>query len=106
MNRPSRGERASAATMRYVGCLVLPIRMRRSFTTGFSLLRWHGVRANDRLRPARGRPSMVSLTGPREQVRVSALGESLTEAEVGEVGQALAAEAGHAVRAAQTGLVE
>src|SRR5689334_3882184 len=32
MNRPSRGERPSAATTRYVGCLVLPIRIRRSFT--------------------------------------------------------------------------
>src|SRR5688500_9772077 len=32
MNRPSRGERPSAATTRYVGCLVLPMRMSRSFT--------------------------------------------------------------------------
>src|SRR4051794_19777461 len=32
MNRPSRGERESAATMRYCGCLVLPTRVRRSFT--------------------------------------------------------------------------
>ena len=32
MNRPSRGDRLSAATMRYCGCLVLPTRVRRSFT--------------------------------------------------------------------------
>src|SRR5438270_797338 len=32
MNRPFRGERESAATTRYVGCFVLPIRMSRSFT--------------------------------------------------------------------------
>src|SRR5689334_15510447 len=32
MNRPLRGDRESAATTRYVGCLVLPIRMSRSFT--------------------------------------------------------------------------
>src|SRR4029450_13580881 len=32
MNRPSRGERTSAATTRYVGCFFLPIRMRRSLT--------------------------------------------------------------------------
>src|SRR5689334_4441293 len=32
MKRPSRGERLSAATTRYDGCLVLPTRMRRSFT--------------------------------------------------------------------------
>src|SRR5437773_1877340 len=32
MNRPLRGERESAATTRYVGCFVLPIRMSRSFT--------------------------------------------------------------------------
>src|SRR5258708_321876 len=32
MSRPSRGERLSAATTRYVGCLVFPIRIRRSFT--------------------------------------------------------------------------
>src|SRR3954447_1926146 len=38
MKRPSRGERASAATTRYVGCLVLPIRMRRSFTAIVRLL--------------------------------------------------------------------
>src|SRR5205085_6050679 len=41
MNRPLRGERESAATTRYVGCFVLPIRMSRSFTatvrTSFSL---------------------------------------------------------------------
>src|SRR4051794_29429028 len=32
MNRPSRGERLSAATTRYDGCLVLPTRIKRSFT--------------------------------------------------------------------------
>src|SRR4051794_9924505 len=32
MNRPLRGERESAATTRYVGCFVLPIRMSRSLT--------------------------------------------------------------------------
>src|SRR5262245_34097404 len=32
MNRPLRGERESAATTRYVGCLVLPIRISRSLT--------------------------------------------------------------------------
>src|SRR3954452_15292649 len=32
MNRPLRGERESAATTRYVGCFVLPMRMSRSFT--------------------------------------------------------------------------
>src|SRR5207237_8740322 len=31
-HRPLRGERESAATTRYVGCFVLPIRMSRSFT--------------------------------------------------------------------------
>jgi hypothetical protein len=38
MNRPSRGERLSAATTRYDGCLVLPTRMRRSFTAMASSL--------------------------------------------------------------------
>src|SRR6476659_722855 len=32
MKRPSRGERLSVATTRYCGCLVLPTRVRRSFT--------------------------------------------------------------------------
>src|SRR3954454_18967288 len=31
MNRPSRGDRPSAATRRYVGCFFFPIRIRRSF---------------------------------------------------------------------------
>src|SRR5207253_421469 len=35
--RPSRGDRASATTTRYVGCFFLPIRMRRIFTTGIPL---------------------------------------------------------------------
>src|ERR1044071_4021083 len=38
MKRPSRGDRASAATRRYVGCFFLPIRMRRSFTATLALL--------------------------------------------------------------------
>src|SRR5437764_9642809 len=32
MKRPSRGERESAATTRYVGCFFLPMRLRRSLT--------------------------------------------------------------------------
>src|SRR4051794_24737638 len=32
MNRPSRGDRLSVATTRYVGCFFLPMRIRRSFT--------------------------------------------------------------------------
>ena len=32
MNRPSRGERPSATTTRYVGCFFFPTRMRRIFT--------------------------------------------------------------------------
>ena len=38
MKRPSRGERESAATMRYCGCLVLPTRVRRSFTAMCAVL--------------------------------------------------------------------
>src|ERR1700687_2996233 len=63
MNRPSRGERASAATTRYVGCLVLPIRMRRSFTatTVLSLLTSASVETGE---PGRhGRPAPLALLG-------------------------------------------
>src|SRR5438270_12603027 len=38
MKRPSRGERASAATTRYDGCFFLPMRLRRSLTATRSLL--------------------------------------------------------------------
>src|SRR5215204_4630042 len=38
MKRPSRGDRLSAATTRYDGCLVLPTRIRRSFTAICSCL--------------------------------------------------------------------
>src|SRR5437867_13393487 len=38
MKRPSRGERASAATTRYVGCFFLPMRLRRSLTATLLLL--------------------------------------------------------------------
>src|SRR4029453_11285887 len=38
MNRPSRGDRESAATTRYVGCFFLPMRIRRSLTATRVLL--------------------------------------------------------------------
>src|SRR5436309_14069466 len=56
MNRPSRGDRLSAATTRYVGCFFFPIRIRRSFTaTSVFLGRFRPCQSNSsvELRPAR-----------------------------------------------------
>src|SRR5690606_28864712 len=48
MNRPSRGERASAATMRYWGCFFLPTRVRRSLTA-MGAVSWMQIENHERL---------------------------------------------------------
>src|SRR5262245_21099038 len=56
MKRPSRGDRESAATIRYCGCLVLPTRVRRSFTAmespseGVATTNGEGYRPKPRVR--------------------------------------------------------
>src|SRR5688500_13372846 len=59
MNRPLRGERASAATTRYVGCFFLPIRMRRSFTATWFLFLF--TKSNRSVRQSR--PAIVPAGG-------------------------------------------
>src|SRR5690349_15651821 len=92
---------SSSVTREFPGALLFQSR------SGSRALR-SGMRANVQVRPALGRPSMVSPPGPWEQVRVSALGESLAEAEVGEVRETLAARTGTTAgpREAQAALVE
>src|SRR5690606_41383327 len=71
MDRPSRGDRESAATTRYVGCFFLPIRMRRSLTATAVFFRVSGVTrprgGGVTRRPTAERPTMMRCARPSEQ---------------------------------------
>src|SRR5688500_4686311 len=70
MNRPLRGERASAATTRYVGCFFLPIRMRRSFTATWLSLPVYEIESMVR----QSRPAIVPARGGSVQTGQLQLG--------------------------------
>src|SRR5260221_10846079 len=71
--RPSRGDRASATTTRYVGCFVLPTRIKRIFT------------AIRNCSPGRVEVDQPSETGLTRKTRQAGKGQTL---EIGRVGTA------------------